>query len=156
MSAPGTNGRAPTAAAALVPPQDDGAEVAVLGAILLTDRALYAPVLVGLRSEHFYRPRHGRIFAAMLELDAERDAGVDALTVCDRLSQHGALEEVGGQAYVHSLPTLVPALGNVSHYARIVREKALYRQTLRVGHELERAIYAQEAPARELVERAIA
>ena len=48
-----------------------------------------------------------------LKEKAEPEA-VDALTVCDDLRSQGELEEAGGEAYVHSLPTVVPAVGAVS------------------------------------------
>ena len=119
----------PPDAAGSVPPQNDEAETSVLGAILLTEQALDGVLIeVGLRPEDFYRPRHQLIFGSMIRLKekAEPEA-VDALTVCDDLRRAGELEEAGGEAYVHSLPTLVPAVGAVCDYARIVRDHALLR-----------------------------
>ena len=93
-----------------VPPQNDEAEVAVLGTILLTEQAL-DQIFVDLKlsAEDFYRPRHQLIFRAMLRLKekAEPEA-VDAITVCDDLKREGKLEEAGGAPYIHSLPTMVP------------------------------------------------
>ena len=108
---------------------------AVLGAILLTEQALDGVLLeIGLRSDHFYRPRHQRIFQAMIRLKEKADPeAVDALTVCDDLRANGALDEAGGEAYVHSLPTVVPAVGAVLDYARIVRDDALMRAPAPVG-----------------------
>src|SRR5919198_1353333 len=109
-----------------VPPQNIEAETGVLGAILLTEQALDGVLLeVGLRPEDFYRPRHQLVFRSMIRLKekAEPDA-VDALTVCDDLRRAGELEEAGGEDYVHSLPTVVPAVGAVMHYARIVHDHA--------------------------------
>ena len=111
---------APPAGGAGVPPQNEEAEVAVLGAILLTEQAL-DQVLVDLklRPEDFYRPRHSLIFRAMLRLKekAEPEA-IDAITVCDDLTREGKITEAGGPAYVHSLPTMVPAIGAVRDYDR--------------------------------------
>ena len=93
-----------------VPPQNDEAEVAVLGTVLMTEQAL-DQILVDLHlsAEDFYRPRHQLIFNSMVRLKqkAEPEA-IDAITVCDDLRRENLLEEAGGQAYVHSLPTLVP------------------------------------------------
>ena len=56
-------------AAAIAPPHNLDAEQSVLGAILLSDRSLYALVIEeGLRPEDFYRERHGAIYEAMLAL----------------------------------------------------------------------------------------
>jgi replicative DNA helicase len=119
----------PTASDALVPPHDESAEQAVLGAVLLSAAALLGLIAGGLRPDHFYRPRNGVIYAAILALTREREA-VDAVTVCDRLRREGGLTRAGGEAYVHSLPTLVPAVGAVLDYAAIVRRHALARGLL--------------------------
>ena len=87
----------------IAPPHNLDAEQSVLGAILLSDRSLYALVIEeGLRPEDFYRERHGAIYEAMLALYNESEP-VDVLTVTDRLRQMGKLEDVGGPAAVDEL-----------------------------------------------------
>src|SRR5665811_699247 len=111
----------------IAPPHNLDAEQSVLGAILLSDRSLYALVIEeGLRSEDFYRERHGLIYEAMLALYNESEP-VDVLTVTDRLRQSGKLEGVGGVATVDGLTGVVPAAGHARRYAQIVRENALLR-----------------------------
>ena len=84
----------------------------MLGAILLSDRSLYALVIEeGLRADDFYRERHGAIYEAMLALYNESEP-VDTLTVIDRLRQSGKLEEIGGEAAVDELTGVVPAAGH--------------------------------------------
>jgi replicative DNA helicase len=141
---------------ASVPPHNEEAEASVLGAILLTEQALDGVVLeVGLKPGHFYRPRHQRIFGAMLRLKekAEPEA-VDALTVCDDLRSHGELEEAGGEAYVHSLPTVVPAVGAVLDYARIVRDDSLMRGILETTRQIQAEVLAHRGEPQDLIERA--
>src|SRR6266704_4100060 len=87
----------PSSAGVIVPPHNLDAEQSVLGAILLSDRSLYALVIEeGLRAEDFYRERHGTIYEAMLALYNESEP-VDTLTVIDRLKQSGKLQEIGGE-----------------------------------------------------------
>jgi len=146
----------PPEATGSVPPQNVEAETSVLGAILLTEQALDGVLLeVGLRPDDFYRPRHQLVFASMIRLKekAEPEA-VDALTVCDDLRRSGELETAGGEAYVHSLPTLVPAVGNVLHYARIVKEYALLRRLLAATREIQEEVVTHGGSPRELIERA--
>jgi replicative DNA helicase len=146
----------PPEAAGSVPPHNEEAEASVLGAILLTEQALDGVVLeVGLRADHFYRPRHQLIFRSMIRLKekAEPEA-VDALTVCDDLRRAGELEAGGGEAYVHSLPTVVPAVGAVIHYARIVRDDALLRSLLSTTREIQGEVLAHRGEPRDLLERA--
>ena len=118
------NGSSP-AGGAIAPPHNLEAEQSVLGAILLSDRSLYALVIEeGLRPEDFYRERHGLIYEAMLALYNESEP-VDVLTVTDRLRQLGKLEEAGGPATIDELTGVVPAAGHARRYAQIVRENAL-------------------------------
>src|ERR671915_2640682 len=135
---------APPESAGSVPPHNEEAEASVLGAILLTEQALDGVVLeVGLRADHFYRPRHQLIFRSMIRLKekAEPEA-VDALTVCDDLRRSGELEQAGGEEYLHSLPTVVPAVGNVLHYARIVKDYAILRRVLGTSREIQDDVMA--------------
>jgi replicative DNA helicase len=146
----------PPESAGSVPPHNEEAEASVLGAILLTEQALDGVLLeIGLKPDHFYRPRHTLIFRAMIRLKekAEPEA-VDALTVCDDLRSHGELEEAGGEAYVHSLPTVVPAVGAVLDYARIVRDDALMRGILETTRQIQVEVLAHRGEPRDLIERA--
>jgi replicative DNA helicase len=146
----------PEAASNGVPPHNEEAEASVLGAILLTEQALDGVLLeVGLRAADFYRPRHQLIFAAMIRLKekAEPEA-VDALTVSEELRRSADLEKAGGESYVNSLPTVVPALGAVLDYARIVKENALLRSILTTTRQIQDDVIAHRGDARELIERA--
>ena len=139
-----------------VPPQNEEAEVAVLGAILLTEQAL-DQILVDLklRPEDFYRPRHQLIFRAMLRLkDKAEPEAVDAVTVCDDLTREGKIAEAGGNAYVHSLPTMVPAVGAVRDYAKIVRDHSILRGLLAAAREIQERVAAESGDPRMLVEQA--
>jgi replicative DNA helicase len=128
----------------------------VLGSILLSEAAL-DPLLIDvkLRAEDFYRQSHGLIFQAMIRLKEKTDPEpVDVLTVCEQLSREGRLEEAGGTAYVHSLPNLVPAAGNVRHYARIVKEHALMRRLLSTTRDIQDEVFSFQGPVAELLEQA--
>src|SRR5947209_17112308 len=103
------NGAGEPPAGVIAPPQNLDAEQSVLGAILLSDRSLYALVIEeGLRAEDFYRDRHAVIYEAMLALYNDSEP-VDVLTVTDRLRSAGRLDEIGGPAAVDELPGLGPA-----------------------------------------------
>jgi replicative DNA helicase len=148
------NGAAAPSAGVISPPHNLEAEQSVLGAILLSDRALYALVIEeGLRPADFYREHHGTIYEAMLALYNESEP-VDVLTVIDRLKQTGKLEQVGGRASVDELTGLVPAAGHARRYAQIVRENALLRRLLKASYEIQESVLGTGAPARDLVERA--
>jgi replicative DNA helicase len=154
VSAVSTANGAGSAPGVIAPPQNLQAEQSVLGAILLSDRALYALVIEeGLRPEDFYREHHGTIYSAMLALYNESEP-VDELTVIDRLRAMGKLEDVGGRAAVDELAGMVPAAGHARRYAQIVREQALLRRLLRASYEVQEKVLGHDAPPRELVEQA--
>jgi replicative DNA helicase len=136
------------------PPHNLEAEQSVLGAILLSDKAMYGLVIEeGLRPEDFYRDQHRVVYGAMLDL-YEDSHGIDVLTVAERLRQQGRLEEVGGEGAIHALSGAVPAAGNVRHYAQIVRENALVRRLLSTTYEIQSSVVAHDGAPRDLVERA--
>jgi replicative DNA helicase len=138
----------------IAPPHNLQAEQSVLGAIQLSDRALYALVIEeGLRPEDFYREHHGTIYSAMLALYNESEP-VDELTVIDRLRTMGKLEDVGGRAAVDELAGTVPAAGHARRYAQIVREQALLRHLLKASYEVQEKVLGHDASPRELVEQA--
>ena len=88
-----------------VPPQNLEAEQSVLGAILLDNEAVNQ-ALETLSGDDFYREAHRDIFRAMVEL-ADRSQPVDAITLTDALRSKGALETIGGAAYIAELAACV-------------------------------------------------
>jgi len=117
-----------------VPPQNLDAEASVLGAIMLENDAINR-VLEILTPEDFYRESHRKIFRATIEL-SERNEPVDIITLSDLLKAKDQLEGVGGTSYLASLNDLVPTAANVTHYARIVREKAILRNLIRAATDI--------------------
>ncbi|MFO8063408.1 MAG: replicative DNA helicase [Spirochaetota bacterium] len=135
-----------------VPPHNAEAEAATLGAILLDPEAL-GRVLVYLRADDFYRNANARIFQAIVNI-SDRAEEIDMITVTQELRSEGALDVVGGAAYVSSLTGAVPTSANVEYYARIVQEASLRRKLLRVSNEIISTIYDDTRESRKVVEEA--
>ena len=136
-----------------LPPQSIEAEISVLGAVLITESALdQLQVDVGLRPEHFYFPKHQAIFRAMLAL-TDKSEPVDALTVSAELERQNELEQVGGTAYVHSLPTSVPSAAHARQYAQIVHDRAQLRRLLSTLREAQDQVFTYPGSARELFDQ---
>src|SRR5947209_14507216 len=136
------------------PPHDLEAEMSVLGAILISDRTLYALVIEeGLKAEDFYRERHRLIYDAMLALYREGEP-IDVLTVAEQLKQKGRLDDVGGDSAVDALAGAVPSVANARRYAQIVRENALMRRLLSATYEIQTEVAEHRYAPRDLVERA--
>lgn len=111
-------------------PQDLEAEETVLGAMMLSPSAVDAAREILVASD-FYRVSNGRIFDAALAIrDADADARPDAILIAAELERRGQLEEIGGRKRIHELAALVPAAGNVKHYAELVLAKSRQRRIL--------------------------
>lgn len=117
-----------------LPPQSLDAEESVLGACLLAPGAVDACAEI-LTPEMFYRPSHGTIFKAILDV-AEKEEPVDALTVVGRLDADGKFNSDLTAERVHELSAIVPAASNAAHYAKIVRAMWIRREIASVGHQL--------------------
>jgi len=112
------------------------AERSVLGAVLLDPASLHFVVPI-LSEDDFFPDSHRRIYAAMLEL-AQRSGEIDVLTLKEELDHGGLIDKIGGASYLTSLLDGVPDVGNVEHYARIVKEKSTLRRLIRAGQRIVR------------------
>ena len=75
----------------------------------------------------------------------EQNRPVDAVVLDEGLGKRKLLEEIGGKSYIAAILSSVPSAANGTHYASIVREKALLRQLIGASHDILRDAYA---PAR--------
>ena len=118
-----------------LPPQNLEAEKAVLGAILLDNQALYKALEV-ISSDEFYLPKHRRIFEAMITLLTEQNQVVDLVTLSDHLQHAGALEAVGGSAYLTDLAQAVATAASVTYHAKLIHETGINRILINVSTEI--------------------
>jgi replicative DNA helicase len=135
-----------------VPPQNLEAESSVLGGILIENDAINQ-VIELLRAEDFYRESHRKIFRAMIEL-TDRSEPLDTIILSEFLRNKNELDAVGGAAYLTSLADFVPTAVNVSHYARIVREKAVLRQLITASTNIATQGYEGGGSIEELLDSA--
>jgi replicative DNA helicase len=118
-----------------VPPQAIDMEEAVLGAIMLEKEAVIA-ILDILKPESFYKEAHSKIFKAISDLSA-REFPVDLYTVTEELKAHNELDSVGGPVYLTQLTSKVVSAANVDYHARIVAQKYIQRELIRVSTEIQ-------------------
>ncbi|MGZ5263423.1 MAG: replicative DNA helicase, partial [Kaistella sp.] len=117
-----------------VPPQAKDLEEAVLGAIMLEKNAFDAVVEI-LKPECFYVDAHQRIFSAMQNL-ANKSQPIDILTVAEELRSREELEMVGGPYYVTKLTNTVVSSAHIDAHARIVLQKFIQRELIRISGEI--------------------
>ena len=117
-----------------VPPQAKDLEEAVLGAIMLEKNA-FDTVIEILKPECFYVDAHQSIFNAMQSL-ANKSQPIDILTVAEELRSREELEMVGGPYYVTKLTNTVVSSANIDAHARIVLQKFIQRELIRISGEI--------------------
>ncbi len=115
----------------------------ILGAIMLDNHA-YNEAAEKLHAEDFALDSHQRVFARMADLiDAGR--AVDIVTLTEELTRRKEVEAVGGVAYLASLIEGLPHRLSVEDYVRIVKDKSLLRQLIRIcSDSITRAIDQSE------------
>lgn len=123
-----------------MPPYNQEAEQAVLGAVLIEPSVL-VNVTERLRPEDFYRQAHQRLLQVMIRL-TEQGEPVDLVTLTAALQDQKLLEEVGGVPYLTELAGAVPTAANVDYYAQIVEEKAILRRLIRTATEIATSGYS--------------
>lgn len=114
-----------------LPPHSIEAEQGVLGCVLLSPNECMGQAIERFKDgpESFYDLRHQTIYSVLAEMYDQRQA-IDLITVQQRLKNSQMLEQVGGLAYLASLPDAVPSAANLSYYVDIVREKHLLRKMI--------------------------
>jgi replicative DNA helicase len=117
-----------------IPPHSIDAEQAVLGGLMLDERA-WERIADKLNEEDFYRKDHRLIFRAIYEL-SEKNMPCDAVTLGEWFESNGIAELVGGSSYVLQLANSTPSAANIAAYAEIVREKSILRQLIDAGTEI--------------------
>ncbi|MEY4885913.1 MAG: replicative helicase, partial [Bacteroidota bacterium] len=117
-----------------VPPQSRELEEAVLGAIML-EKSAFDTVVEILKPECFYIDANQRIFTAMMSL-ANKQMPIDLLTVVEELKLKQDLEIVGGAYYISKLTNAVVSAANIEAHARIILQKFIQRELIRMSGEI--------------------
>ena len=140
-------------AASKVPPQALEAEQSLLGGLLLDNRYM-DQIANEVDAVDFYGRHHQLIFDAVRELQGKNEPA-DVITVAEWLEQNGKLDEVGGYSYIGSLASQTPSTANISHYARIVRERSILRSLIMVANDISTTAYAPDGMSpREVLDHA--
>lgn len=153
---PTTNSTSRTTRAERVPPQDLDAEMALLGAMMMSRDAIAEVVpILGITDSHwFYLPAHQRLFETLLELYDDPSKAIDLVVVSDELRRRQLLDFIGGQDYMIQLAESFAEWANAEYYARIVRDKGMLRDLIRCAGEIAEEAFAGVDEAREILDSA--
>lgn len=136
-----------------LPPHSIEAEQGVLGCILISPVECWERVAIRLKDvEAFYDLRHQKLFAALAVL-VEAGVAIDLITLQQRLTDDGILEEVGGLAYLSGLQDAVPSVANLDYYLEIVREKWVLRRIASAATSVLAGVHSSEGTVADLVAR---
>ena len=135
-----------------VPPQAVDLEEAVLGAMMLEKDKL-TEVIELLRPEVFYKTENQLIFSAIARLFSQVKP-VDILTVKEELQQTGELDLVGGPYYITMLTNRVASSANIVFHARILLQKYIQRELIRISSEVIKDAYEDTTDVFDLLDRA--
>ena len=133
-------------------PQAPELEEAVLGALMLEKDALSAVIDI-LKPEVFYKDAHQKIFESIQKLFTA-SSPVDILTVCAQLRQQGDLEMIGGAFYITELTNRVASAANIEYHARIISQKFIQRELIRISTDIINQSYEDTSDVFELLDYA--
>jgi replicative DNA helicase len=134
-----------------LPPQAIDLEEAVLGAMMLEKNAVNDAIDI-LSPESFYKDSHQRIFEVIHELFQESQP-IDILTVTAKLRQKGELDIVGGPFYISQLTNRVASSANVEYHARIISQKHIMRELIRLSNETIKDAYDETSDVFDLLDK---
>ncbi len=118
-----------------IPPQALELEETVLGAIML-EKGSEIDVMSILKPDSFYSEANKRIYECILELSTKH-LPIDIYTVTEQLRAKGILDEVGGAYYIASLTDKVGSAAHLEFHARIIAQKYIQRELIKVAAEIE-------------------
>ncbi len=135
-----------------LPPQAVELEEDVLGAIML-EKDAYSIVSDILRPECFYKETHVKIFTAVVDLAIKQEP-IDMHTVTEQLRKNGQLDEVGGAYYITMLTAKVASAAHIEFHARIIAQKYLARELIRVSSEIQSKAFDERTDVDDLMQEA--
>ncbi len=133
-----------------LPPQAIELEEAVIGGLMLEKDAVIEIIDI-LKPESFYKDEHQTIFAAILYLFGA-DKAIDILTVTERLRQSKELDTIGGPAYLTQLTGRVASAAHIEFHARIVQQKFIQRELIRVSSEIQNRAFDESIDVNDLLD----
>ncbi len=122
-----------------VPPHNLELEMNVLGAMMLSRKAIIAVSDI-LDAQSFYRGKHRHIFESIMWLYNDGKP-VDLVTLSSFLDRVGKLEECGGMAYLADIASAAGSSVNAATHAEMLAELSTRRKTIALGEQMVKDSY---------------
>lgn len=120
-------------------PHSLAAERAVIGSMILDNEAIVTCSEILTKSD-FYQKLYGLLFQTIVELHNTQQA-VDEITILNALGNTDLGIDV--EELIKELIIEVPTSVNAKDYAKVVKDKAILRNIIRVGQSLEKRCYEE-------------
>ncbi len=133
-----------------IPPQAIELEEAVLGAVMI-EKDAHIAVLDILKPECFYKETHRIIYEAINSLSRKLEP-IDILTVTEELKKQEKLELIGGPYFLTQLTAKVASAAHIEYHARIVSQKYIQRELIRVSSEIQERSFDQTVDVDDLLD----
>ncbi len=133
-------------------PSSPDSERVILGAILL-DNELITQAIEQISSEDFYSPNNRRVFKAMLAL-FERGERIDPILIGEELKKDGSIDSIGGVATITNLTYGLPHFSDIFDYTKVVKDKAISRNLIKVCNQITSEALAEEDDADVILDHA--
>ncbi len=133
-------------------PSSPDSERVILGAILL-DNELITQAIEQINAEDFYSPNNRRVFKAMLAL-FERGERIDPILIGEELKKDGSIDSIGGVATITNLTYGLPHFSDIFDYTKVVKDKAISRNLIKVCNQITSEALAEEDDAEVILDHA--
>lgn len=128
------------------------AEQSLLGSVLI-DPSSINQVADIISSEDFYLEEHKQIYLAMHALFLTSNQ-IDIVTLIDELVKKGVYSKSGGEDYIKIIAQTVPNSLNVKDYAKIVKDKSVLRQLIKMCNDVSDTAYSEQDEVSNVLESA--
>jgi len=135
-----------------IPPQAIDLENSVLGSIISEPENF--PEITGiLKEESFYKENNRLIFSMLSEMYF-KSIPIDLLSITQYLRDFDNLEKIGGALYITQIFNSCEYAGNVFYHARIIQQKFIQRELIRIGIEISNKGYDDSEDISDLLDYA--
>ncbi len=128
------------------------AEQSLLGSILIDPQSI-TQVADVVSAEDFYLEEHKQIYLAMHGLFMT-NSQIDIVTLIDELVKKGIYSKSGGEDYIKVIAQTVPNALNVRDYAKIVKDKSILRQLIKMSDDVSDMAYSEQDEVSGILETA--
>ena len=126
-----------------LPPHNIEAEKWVISWALMDNETIWIFEGDGIVPKDFYQKEHGMIYEAISQLWNSKKT-IDVVTVSDQLSINWNLESIWWIDYLYELSAFLISTSPCVEYSKIVKEKSLLRQVLKVCQQITWDAYEQK------------